>query len=248
MRKALLLAGALRRHARGIVLGDGGPRAGDGPERDARGDEQDDHDRRHVPAQRAGVVLCADPARDGGVLQLHQLAQGKDGKRGVYGRQIVWKYYDDEYNPVADRPADEQADPPGQGLRGRRLARHGAQPGDPAAAQQPQDAAAAGLDGRQLLGHAARRSSRGRPAGSPTTSPRARSTGSGSLQNKPNAKIAVFYQNDDYGKDYLNGLKQGLGDQAEPDRVRAELRGHRHERTRRRSRASGPREPTRGCF
>jgi branched-chain amino acid transport system substrate-binding protein len=31
------------------------------------------------------------------------------------------------------------------------------------------------------------------------------------LQNAPNAKIAVFYQNDDYGKDYLNGLKQGLG-------------------------------------
>ena len=24
----------------------------------------------------------------------------KDGKRGVYGRQIVWKYYDDGYNPA----------------------------------------------------------------------------------------------------------------------------------------------------
>jgi ABC-type branched-subunit amino acid transport system substrate-binding protein len=28
------------------------------------------------------------------------------------------------------------------------------------------------------------------------------------------AKIAVLYQNDDYGKDYLKGLKQGLGDKA----------------------------------
>jgi branched-chain amino acid transport system substrate-binding protein len=34
------------------------------------------------------------------------------------------------------------------------------------------------------------------------------------LQNKPNAKIAVLYQNDDYGKDYLKGLTDGLGDKA----------------------------------
>ena len=32
------------------------------------------------------------------------------------------------------------------------------------------------------------------------------------LKTNPNAKIAVLYQNDDYGKDYLNGLKEGLGD------------------------------------
>ena len=31
------------------------------------------------------------------------------------------------------------------------------------------------------------------------------------LENMPNAKIAVLYQNDDYGKDYLTGLKTGLG-------------------------------------
>src|SRR5205823_5581607 len=31
------------------------------------------------------------------------------------------------------------------------------------------------------------------------------------LKEKPNAKIAVLYQNDDYGKDYLKGLKDGLG-------------------------------------
>ena len=34
------------------------------------------------------------------------------------------------------------------------------------------------------------------------------------LKNKPNAKIAVLYQNDDYGKDYLKGFKDGLGDKA----------------------------------
>ncbi len=31
------------------------------------------------------------------------------------------------------------------------------------------------------------------------------------LKNFPNAKIGVLYQNDDYGKDYLKGLKDGLG-------------------------------------
>jgi len=34
------------------------------------------------------------------------------------------------------------------------------------------------------------------------------------LKTHPNAKIAVLYQNDDYGKDYLKGLKDGLGDKA----------------------------------
>src|SRR2546429_3729823 len=34
------------------------------------------------------------------------------------------------------------------------------------------------------------------------------------LKNSPNAKIAVLYQNDDYGKDYLKGFKDGLGAKA----------------------------------
>ncbi|HMK69009.1 MAG TPA: ABC transporter substrate-binding protein [Stellaceae bacterium] len=32
------------------------------------------------------------------------------------------------------------------------------------------------------------------------------------LANKPDAKISILYQNDDFGKDYLIGLKAGLGD------------------------------------
>src|ERR1700739_1446379 len=34
------------------------------------------------------------------------------------------------------------------------------------------------------------------------------------LKNHANAKIAVLYQNDDYGKDYLKGFKDGLGAKA----------------------------------
>lgn len=35
------------------------------------------------------------------------------------------------------------------------------------------------------------------------------------LATKPNAKIAVLYQNDDYGKDYLKGFMDGLGAKAQ---------------------------------
>jgi branched-chain amino acid transport system substrate-binding protein len=34
------------------------------------------------------------------------------------------------------------------------------------------------------------------------------------LKTYPNAKVGVLYQNDDLGKDYLNGIKAGLGDKA----------------------------------
>src|SRR5438309_2276672 len=34
------------------------------------------------------------------------------------------------------------------------------------------------------------------------------------LKEQPDAKLAVLYQNDDYGKDYLKGLKEGLGAKA----------------------------------
>ena len=34
------------------------------------------------------------------------------------------------------------------------------------------------------------------------------------LQNKPGAKIAILYRYDDFGKDYVKGFKEGLGDKA----------------------------------
>jgi branched-chain amino acid transport system substrate-binding protein len=40
------------------------------------------------------------------------------------------------------------------------------------------------------------------------------------LKEKPNAKIGVLYQNDDYGKDYLKGIKDGLGAKAKSIRAR----------------------------
>jgi branched-chain amino acid transport system substrate-binding protein len=34
------------------------------------------------------------------------------------------------------------------------------------------------------------------------------------LETKPNGKVAILYQNDDFGKDYLKGIEDGLGDKA----------------------------------
>jgi len=34
------------------------------------------------------------------------------------------------------------------------------------------------------------------------------------LETKPNGKIAILYQNDDFGKDYIKGFEDGLGDKA----------------------------------
>ena len=34
------------------------------------------------------------------------------------------------------------------------------------------------------------------------------------LKNVPDAKVGILYQNDDYGKDYLKGFKDGLGEAA----------------------------------
>ncbi len=41
------------------------------------------------------------------------------------------------------------------------------------------------------------------------------------LQAKPDAKVGILYQNDDFGKDYLIGFKEGLGDKAKSMIVKA---------------------------
>ena len=82
------------------------------------------------------------------------------------------------------------------------------------------------------------------------------------LKDKPDGKIGVLYQNDDFGKDYLKGVKDGLGDKAKSmviveaslrdDRPDRQFAGRRHEgqgrrclRQLRRSRNSPPRRSAR---
>jgi branched-chain amino acid transport system substrate-binding protein len=135
--------------------------------------------------------------------------KGKDGKRGIHGRRIVWKYYDDVYNPantvqltnklvLEDKvfavvgtlgTEDNQAIRPM--LNQRKVPQLFVSTG----------ASYWGLEYKRFpwtIGW------------QPDYIAEGRAYGTWIRQNAPNAKIAVFYQNDDYGKDYLRGLKIGL--------------------------------------
>jgi branched-chain amino acid transport system substrate-binding protein len=135
--------------------------------------------------------------------------RGQDGKRGVYGRQIVWKFYDDGYNPAQTVQLTNQLI-----LQDRIFANVGSLGTEPNLPIRPllnqrkvphilvsTGASYWGLQYRQFpwtIGW------------QPDYIAEGRAYGNWIARNAPNAKIAVFYQNDDYGKDYLRGLKIGL--------------------------------------
>ena len=134
----------------------------------------------------------------------------KTKKRGIFGRRIVWKYYDDGYNPAQTVQLSNKLI-----LEDKIFANVGSLGTEPVLAARPlhnqrkvpqvlvsTGASYWGLQYKQF----------------PWTSgwqtdyvAEGRVYARWILQNRPNARIAVFFQNDDYGKDYLRGLKQGLG-------------------------------------
>jgi len=134
----------------------------------------------------------------------------KTGQRGIYGRKIVWKYYDDGYNPGQTVQLTNKLI-----LEDKVFATVGALGTEPVLAVRPlhkqrkvpqvlvsTGASYWGLQYKQY----------------PWTSgwqtdyiAEGRVYARWILQNAPTSKIGVFFQNDDYGKDYLRGLEQGLG-------------------------------------
>jgi len=136
--------------------------------------------------------------------------KGPDGKKGIRGRKIVWKYYDDGYNPAQTVQLTNKlvledhifADVGSLGTEHNQAIR-------PMLNQRkiPQILVATGasywgLQYKQFpwtIGW------------QPDYIAEGRAYGDWIKKNAPTAKIAVFYQNDDYGKDYLRGLKIGLG-------------------------------------
>lgn len=136
--------------------------------------------------------------------------KGPDGKRGVMGRQIVWKYYDDGYNPAntvqLTRRLVEQD---------KVFATVGQLGTEPVLATReymnsrkvPQvfvasGASVFGSDYKQYpwtIGWMPDYISEGRLYGLQIR------------QNHPGKKIAIVYQNDDYGKDILYGVQAALG-------------------------------------
>ncbi len=136
-----------------------------------------------------------------------------DKKRGVYGRQISFKVYDDEYNPAKTVQFTNQLL-----LQDRVFAVVGSLGTEHNQAIRP-------LLNQRKVPHVLvstgasywglqRAQFPWTTGWQPDYIAEGRAYGRWISQNAPNAKIAVFYQNDDYGKDYLNGLKQGLGAKA----------------------------------
>jgi branched-chain amino acid transport system substrate-binding protein len=136
--------------------------------------------------------------------------RGADGKRGVNGRQIIWKYYDDGYNPAntvqQTRKLVEQdkvfALVGGLGTEPQLAVRDYLNQSKVPQAFVSTGATTWGSEYEKYpwtIGW------------QPDYQAEGALYGKYIAKNEPNAKIAVIYQNDDYGRDYLNGLKQGLG-------------------------------------
>ena len=136
--------------------------------------------------------------------------RGADNARGCGGRQVQFIVYDDIFNPPQTvtqtiKLVDQDkvfATLGGLGTEPQQAVRNYLNKN-----RVPQLYVSTGA----TLWGASRRTTSGRSAGSPTTRARARSTAGASRRNTPNAKIAILYQNDDYGKDYIAGLEAGLG-------------------------------------
>src|SRR5262245_57800221 len=136
--------------------------------------------------------------------------KGPDGKRGVMGRQIVWKYYDDAYNPATTiqltRRLVEQdkvfATVGGLGTEPQMAVR------DYMNQQKvPQVLVSTG---------ATEFDSQWRECPwtigwQPDYTAEGRLYAQHLLANNRGKKIGVIYQNDDYGKDYLYGFRAALG-------------------------------------
>jgi branched-chain amino acid transport system substrate-binding protein len=136
--------------------------------------------------------------------------KGPDGKVGIYGRRINWKFYDDGYNPANTVQLTNQLV-----LQDRVFAVVGTLGTEPNIPIRPllnqrkvphilvsTGASYWGLQYKQFPWTS---------GWQPDYIAEGIAYGRWIAQNAPNAKIAVFFQNDDYGKDYLKGLKIGLG-------------------------------------
>jgi branched-chain amino acid transport system substrate-binding protein len=136
--------------------------------------------------------------------------RGADHKRGVSGRQIVWKYYDDGYNPANTAQQTRKLVE-----EDKVFATFGA------LGTEPQQAVVDYMNDRkvpQLLVSTGATEFGARYREDPYTMgwqpdyfAEGRIYGKYAAQNWPTKKIAVLYQNDDYGKNYLEGLRSGLG-------------------------------------
>jgi branched-chain amino acid transport system substrate-binding protein len=138
--------------------------------------------------------------------------KGPDGKRGVYGRQIVFKFYDDGYNPansiqLTRKLVEEDKVFSVVGSLGTAV-NESIRP-YLNAQKVPQ---ILNSTGASVFAEAKQFPWTG--GWQPAYDYESRIYGQAIAHNSPNAKIAVIYQNDDFGKENLDGLKKGLGAKA----------------------------------
>jgi branched-chain amino acid transport system substrate-binding protein len=136
--------------------------------------------------------------------------RGPDGKRGVYGRQITWKFYDDVYNPVNSvqltrKLVEEDNVFAVVGSVGTEVNEAVRPYLNSKAVPQVLVSTGATQFGREYKQYP------WSMGWQPDYVSEARLYGLDIRNNHPNAKIAILYQNDSYGKDYLNGFKAALG-------------------------------------
>jgi branched-chain amino acid transport system substrate-binding protein len=138
--------------------------------------------------------------------------KGPDGKRGVYGRQIVFKYYDDGYNPVNSVQLTRKlvqedkvfAVVGSLGTEVNEAIR-------PYLNQSRVPHVLVSTGATQFSAQADAKRYPWTMGWQPDYIAEGRLYGIDISRNKPNAKIAILYQNDSYGKDYVYGFKSALG-------------------------------------
>jgi branched-chain amino acid transport system substrate-binding protein len=136
--------------------------------------------------------------------------KGPDGRRGIFGRQIVFNYYDDAYNPaqtvqLTRKLVEEDKVFAVIGSLGT----------------EHNEAIRPYLNANKVpqLFNATGASTWAKDAGKypwtggwqPDYEWEGRIYGTAIARNSPNAKIAVLYQHDSFGEDNLRGFREGLG-------------------------------------
>jgi branched-chain amino acid transport system substrate-binding protein len=210
MRKALLLAGALLATLAGLSSAAAAPERATAPSATPGVTSRTITIGGTFPLSGPASLYAPIPRGMAAYFSYINKRKGKDGKRGVYGRQIVWKFYDDQYNPSQTVQLTNQLI-----LQDKIFANVGSLGTEHNQAIRPL------LNSRKIphilvstgasFWGTQRREFPYTVGWQPDYISEGKVYGRWIVQNAPNAKIAVFYQNDDYGKDYLNGLKQGLG-------------------------------------
>lgn len=148
--------------------------------------------------------------------------RGPDGKRGVNGRQIIWKYYDDGYNPAntvqLTRRLVEQdrvfATVGQLGTEHNLAVRSYLNQQRVPQALVSTGASYWGLQYKEFPWTT---------GWQPDYIAEGRIYGAHIKANQNGKKIAVLYQNDDYGKDYLFGVRSALGKQYADANIVAEV-------------------------